>query len=355
MVPIRGVLVVIAILMRFPNSWLCLAAGLVPLTCRAVGLSPEDFPRQPKFVILFADDLGYCGTELKGCDEIPTPNIRRIAENGRTFTDGYVTAATCSPFRAGLLTGRYQQRFEFEFNTGPARITFEERGGLRSGEKTMADILGGMGYSTGMIGKWHQGNTEGYHPSERGFSEFFGFLPGARPYFDQTANGENAATRRVASRHPEARLHNIERISELNALYRLRERVSEPEYLTDALAREAVDYIERHAEDPFFLCAASNAPYTPVEATKEYVERFAHIEDPHRRIQAALVGSLDDAVGRILHKLKQTGLAEDSAVFFLSDNGCAVYTQACTNEPLRLGKLFLFEGGTRVRFAMQYP
>ena len=180
-------------------------------------------------------------------------------------------------------------------------------------------------------------------------------MPGARPYFDQTANGENAATRRAASRHPEARLQSIERISALNALCRERERVSEPEYLTDALAREAVDYIERHAEDPFFLCAASNAPYTPVEATKEYVERFAHIEDPHRRIQAALVGSLDDAVGRILHKLKQTGLAEDIAVFFLSDNGCAVYTQACTNEPLRLGKLFLFEGGTRVRFAMQYP
>ena len=99
-----------------------------------------------------------------------------------------------------MLTGRYQQRFGFEFNTGPARITFEERGGLPFGKKTMADILGGMGYSTGMIGKRHLGNSEGYHPTERGFSESFGFLAGARPYFDQTANGENAATRRVASR-----------------------------------------------------------------------------------------------------------------------------------------------------------
>lgn len=140
-----------------------------------------------------------------------------------------------------MLTGRYQQRFGFEFNTGPARITFEERGGLPFGKKTIADLVSSMGYSTGMIGKRHLGNSEGYHPSERGFSESFGFLAGARPYFDQTANGENASTRRGASKHPQARLHNIERISELNALYRVRERISEPEYLTDALAPEAVD------------------------------------------------------------------------------------------------------------------
>ena len=328
-----------------------LAACLAAVACGCGELPPP----QPNFVILLADDLGYCGTELYSCDEIPTPNIRRIAENGVTFTDGYVTAGTCSPSRAGLLTGRYQQRFGFEFNTGPARLTFEEKRGLPEGERTIADILGEAGYATGLVGKWHQGNTEGFHPTERGFNEFFGFLPGARAYFEKSADSAAAASRRVASDHPQARLQNIEQISDLNALYRGRERVSEAEYLTDAFAREAVSFIERHRDDPFLLYVAFNAPHTPIEATTEYVERFSHIADPHRRIYAAMVSSLDDAVGRILDTLEHAGLAEDTLVVFLSDNGCAVYTQACTNDPLRLGKLFLFEGGTRVPFAMQYP
>lgn len=328
-----------------------MAACLAAVVCGCGELPPP----QPNFVILLADDLGYCGTELYDCDEIPTPNIRRIAENGVTFTDGYVTAGTCSPSRAGLLTGRYQQRFGFEFNTGPARLTFEEKRGLPEGERTIADVLGEAGYATGLVGKWHQGNTEGFHPTERGFNEFFGFLPGARAYFDKSTDSTGAISRRVASDHPQARLQNIERISDLNALYRGRERISEAEYLTDAFAREAVSFIERHRDDPFFLYVAFNAPHTPIEATEEYVERFSHIADPHRRIYAAMVSSLDDAVGRILDKLEQAGLAEDTLVVFLSDNGCAVYTQACTNDPLRLGKLFLFEGGTRVPFAMQYP
>ena len=332
-----------------------LAACLTVVACGSRDFVAEESSSRPNFVILLADDLGYCGTELYGCDEIPTPNIRRIAENGVTFTDGYVTAGTCSPSRAGLLTGRYQQRFGFEFNTGPARVTFEEKRGLPKGERTIADILGGMGYASGMVGKWHQGNTEGFHPTERGFADFFGFLPGARAYFDKPADGAGAITRRVASEHPQALLQSIERMSDLNALYRGRERVSESEYLTDAFAREAVDFIERQGEAPFFLYVAFNAPHTPIEATEEYVERFSQIADPHRRIYAAMVSSLDDAVGRILDKLEHAGLAEDTAVFFLSDNGCAAYTQACTNDPLRLGKLFLFEGGTRVPFAMQYP
>lgn len=311
---------------------------------------------RPNFVVLFADDLGYCDTDLYDCNEIPTPNIRRIAEEGVLFTDGYVTAGTCSPSRAGLLTGRYQQRFGFEFNTGPARITEDDERGLPLDETTVADALRKQGYATGMVGKWHQGTRPRFHPQKRGFDEFFGFYPGARPFFDQPADGSNAATNRVTSEHRRSGVRDISNLPRLSALYRGSQRVSEPEYLTDAFAREANAFIDRHRDEPFFLYVPFNAPHTPIEATQEYFDRFADAGmDQHRQVYAAMVSGLDSAVGRILDHLEELSLSERTLVWFLSDNGCAVYTEACTNDPLRLGKLYLFEGGVRIPFALRYP
>ena len=311
--------------------------------CAAV--SAQD--RKPNFIILLADDLGYCDTGLYGCEDIPTPHINSIAEDGALFTDGYVTAGTCSPSRAALLTGRYQQRFGFEFNTGSAKVTFDEKRGLPTSQETIADRLKPEGYRTGLIGKWHQGIVDGYHPHERGFDEFFGFLPGARAYFDAPSE-----KMRVKPADPKA---GSSRSTGLNVLYRGREKHIEKEYLTDAFAREASDFIERNKENPFFLYVAFNAPHTPIEATRKYVDRFADQPDELRRVYQAMVSALDDAVGEILATLENNGLAEDTMVVFLSDNGCATYTDACTNDPLRLGKTYLFEGGVRIPFALRFP
>ncbi|MDA2924775.1 sulfatase [Acidobacteria bacterium AH-259-L09] len=305
---------------------------------------------RPNFVVILADDLGYCDTSLYGCDQVPTPAIDRIAREGVSFTDAYVTAGTCSPSRAALLTGRYQQRFGFEFNTGPARITEREQRGLSTDEVTIAEVLKVQGYRTALVGKWHQGTVDRFHPNERGFDFFYGFLPGARPYFDEPPSDGNPTSRRVNPLQPEYRPARP-----LNTMYRNKQRVKEPEYLTDALAREAAAYIRANREFPFFLYLAFNAPHTPIEATREYVDRFPDEENLLRRTYMGMISALDDGVGKVLDALDEAGLTNDTVVVFLSDNGCAIDTEACTNDPLRLGKLFLFEGGIRVPFAMRYP
>jgi len=143
--------------------------------------------------------------------------------------------------------------------------------------------------------------------------------------------------------------------TERNPIVRGQAPIEENEYLTDAFAREAVAFIERHRNQPFFLYAPFNAPHTPLQATQKYFDRFPQIKDERRRIYAAMVSALDTAVGAILKKLRDTGLEKDTLVVFLSDNGCATYTGACTNDPLRLGKLTHFEGGFRVPFALKLP
>jgi arylsulfatase A-like enzyme len=305
--------------------------------------------RKPNVVIILGDDLGYCDVSMYGCKEIPTPNIDSIARQGVKFTSGYVTAPVCSPSRAGLMTGRYQQRFGFEFNAGALQRAINNKEmGLPTTEITLADVMKKAGYKTGMVGKWHLGMHEKFHPVQRGFDEYYGFLFGANSYIDPKRLG--AQTEAIAA---EA-LPNWPRSAQ-NPIYRNQAPVEEDEYLTDAFAREAVAYIERHKSEPFFLYAPFNAPHTPLQATQKYLDRFPRIKDPKRRVYAAMVSALDDAVGAILAKLRETGLEKDTLVVFSSDNGCATYTGACTNDPLRYGKLTHLEGGFRVPFAMQYP
>lgn len=303
--------------------------------------------RKPNVVFILGDDLGYCDVGMYGCRDIPTPNIDSIAAAGVKFTNGYVSAPVCSPSRAGLLTGRYQHRFGFEFNAGPLqRALSEPEMGLPTSEITIAQLMKQAGYATGMVGKWHVGMHDKFHPTKRGFDEYFGFLFGANMYIDPDVPG-------VKSSDPEGVGMRIR--TERNPIVRGQTPVEEKDYLTDAFARESVAFIDRHRNQPFFLYAPFNAPHTPLQATAKYYDRFPQIKDEKRRIYAAMVSALDDAVGAILKKLKDTGLERDTLVVFLSDNGCATYTNACTNDPLRLGKLTHFEGGFRVPFAMRLP
>jgi arylsulfatase A-like enzyme len=303
--------------------------------------------RKPNVIFILGDDLGYCDVSMYGCREIPTPNIDSIAAAGVKFTHGYVTAPVCSPSRAGLMTGRYQHRFGFEFNAGPLqRALAEPEMGLPTSEITLAELMKRAGYATGMVGKWHLGLHDKFHPLKRGFDEYFGFLFGANMYIDPDQPG-------VKSSDPEGVGVRIR--TERNPIVRGQTPVEEKEYLTEAFAREAVAFIERHRNEPFFLYAPFNAPHTPLQATQKYFDRFPQIKDEKRRIYAAMVSALDDAVGIILKKLRDAGLEKDTLVVFTSDNGCATYTGACTNDPLRLGKLTHFEGGYRVPFALKLP
>src|SRR5262249_26435375 len=140
------------------------------------------------------DDLGYADLGCQGCKDVPTPNIDTLAQNGVRCTNGYVSCPVCSPTRAGLMTGRYQQRFGHEFNPGPAQQAAKEFG-LPLTEKTLADQLKAAGYATGMVGKWHLGYQPEYHPLKRGFDEFFGFLGGAHSYVNANADKNNMILR----------------------------------------------------------------------------------------------------------------------------------------------------------------
>ncbi len=305
---------------------------------------------RPNVIVILADDLGYCDTELYGCDTIPTPNLRRIADGGTTFTNGYVTNPVCSPSRAGLLTGCYQQRFGFEFNTGPLTRDWSQQLGLPVAEVTLADAMKTAGYTTGMVGKWHIGTRPQFHPLERGFDEFFGFTPGANDYIDPTRPDVRETGRGGAKAKKgtwKGRGHR--------PIMRGTTPVEEEDYLTDAFSREAVAFIKKHKSKPFFLYLPYNAPHTPLQTTLKYYDRFPHIEEEHKRIYAAMVSAMDDGVGDILDALKESGIEDNTMIFFLSDNGCALYTQACSNDPLRLGKISQFEGGIRVPFCMKWP
>jgi arylsulfatase A-like enzyme len=316
---------------------------MLGLFCAAHAYGAETTP--PNVLLIFVDDLGYCDTELYGCDTVPTPNINRLANEGMLFTDGYVSSPVCSPSRAGLLTGRHQQRFGHEFlpGTGP-----DSSSGLPVGEVTLADAMRDAGYVTGMVGKWHLGVQKQFHPTNRGFDEFFGMTTWGADYVDPTRD-DVKAIRRPGRPVPTG---NWDR--GIDTVQRGTTPVAEDEYLTEAFTREAIAFINKHKERPFFLYLPHLAVHGPLQVTQEYYDRFPHIKDESSRIYAAMTSALDDGVGEVLDALEQNGLDDNTLVIFTSDNGAGV-ADYCSNEPLRLGKQTMFEGGVRVPFAIKWP
>lgn len=307
---------------------------------------------RPNILVITADDLGHGDLGFTGSSEIRTAVVDDLAENGVVVTNGYVVHPYCGPSRAGLLTGRYPARFGMEFNVDYS--PYDEHLGLPVSEKTIADRLQQVGYRTGMIGKWHLGAAPPFHPNNRGFDYFYGFLGGGHSYIPENVSVSLPLT------NPDGSPNISARAGYYLPLIRNGRPAEFDEYLTTALSRDAAKFVSR-SEDPFFLVLAYNAPHEPLEAPEELVAKYAHIEDPERRTYAAMIHAMDDGIGMVIDALRKSDKLDNTLIFFLSEHGGVYpeewmsYADWADNSPFRRGKVSLTEGGIHVPYIVHWP
>jgi arylsulfatase A-like enzyme len=292
-------------------------AGL--LLCAASLAADEG---KPSVLLILADDLGYHDVGFQGSERIRTPHLDELAKMSARFTDGHVSASVCSPSRAGMMTGRYQQRFGHEANVPPPSH------GMDVNERTLAQALKALGYRTALFGKWHLGNEPEHYPTVRGFDQFYGLRDGHRTFWydpnhphDKPGDPKNAE-------------HNGRQIEFKG-------------HFTDWLGDRTVEFINESKDRPFFAFLSFTAPHSPLEAKPEDLEALG--TDDH---YCGLVYGLDRNVGKVIDALKKNGRYDNTLIWFLSDNGGTV--KQASNHPLGGKKGTKFEGGHRVPFILYW-
>lgn len=304
---------------------------------------------KPNVVFILIDDYGWADVGCYGSKFYKTPNIDKLAAEGARFTDAYAACPVCSPTRASILTGKYPARLQLT-DWLPGRgdkpdqklATPKIKQQLPLEEITLAEALKGAGYVTGHIGKWHLGG-EGFEPQKQGYDVNIAGDHMGSPisYFAPYESAGKAAKKSIPG------LENS----------------PTGEYLTDRLTSEAEKFIEANKSKPFFLYLAHYAVHTPLKGKPDVVAKYksdGKVGTQTNAIYAAMVESVDDSVGRIMRKLEELKLTENTFVVFTSDNGglCVIEgpnTPATINAPLRDGKGYLYEGGIRVPWIIKWP
>ena len=301
---------------------------------------------KPNVIIIMTDDQGYGDLSCMGAEDFVTPNIDALAENGIRFSSMYSGSPVCSPSRACLLTGRYPG------NAGVRAILAGHRraSGLTPEVPTIAAALKKLGYKTGISGKWHLGLKVECRPNANGFDEFSGFLAGCVDYYSHIfywgmADGNTNPTHDLWENNDEV--------------------YDNGSYMTERITDKSIDFIRRHKDEPFMLYVAYNAPHYPMHAPEKYMQRFAHLPWD-RQVMAAMISAVDDGVGEIKNELVRQGIADNTIIYFQSDNGPSRESRnwldgrpdlyyGGTSGIFKGHKFSLFEGGIRIPAVLSWP